>query len=211
MRVFVSDFDGTITVEDVAQMILEEYTGPSWLEIEKEYKAKKIGTRQAINRQFALVRATKKELIHFVDNKARLDPHFKDFLAFLTSRGERLEIVSEGLDFYIIHLMAKWGLDIPWRTNKTTFNGKKMKIEYPYGDPHCDICGTCKMGRVIELRGQGHEVVYLGNGSSDICPALEADRVFAKGTLEKLCKEEEREFIHFDDYGDVFREVRMWP
>ncbi len=210
MRVYVSDFDGTITVTDVAQMILNKYAYPEWLEIEKEYQARKIGTREAINRQFALVKAARKELIGFVDEVAVLDPHFKDFMNFVVKDGKRLEIVSEGLDFYIRHLLRKWDIDLPWRTNRTTFRGKAMDIAYPHGDPRCALCGTCKMGRVLELRGKGHEVVYFGNGFSDICPALEADKVFAKGHLARLCREEDREFTPFDDFGDVLEEVRSW-
>jgi len=210
MRVFVSDFDGTITEKDVACQILDEYAYPQWLEIEKEYKAKKIGTREAIRREFALVKASREELTDFVDGAATLDPHFREFLGFLGGNGNRLEIVSEGLDFYIRFLLKKWNLDLPLRTNRTSFKGRVMNIAYPHRDPRCALCGTCKMGRVLELRGKGCEIVYLGNGYSDICPALEADRVFAKGQLAALCAEEEREFMPFKDFGDVVREVRTW-
>jgi len=210
MRVFVSDFDGTITEKDVACQILDEYAYPQWLEIEKEYKARKIGTREAIKREFALVAASREELTEFVDKVATLDPHFKDFLRLIGENGAKVEIVSEGLDFYIRFLLRKWDLDIPLRTNRTSFKGRMMSIAYPHRDPRCTLCGTCKMGRVLELRGKGHEVVYLGNGHSDICPALEADMVFAKGQLAALCKEEDREFMPFNDFGDVVREVRTW-
>ena len=210
MRVFVSDFDGTITVKDVAQMILDKYAYPEWLEIEREYRARKIGTREAINRQFGLVKASREELIEFVDEVAALDPHFREFLGFVDGNGQATEIVSEGLDFYIRHLLRKWNLSLPLRTNRTTFKGRMMRIAYPHGDPRCTLCGTCKMGRVLELRGKGHEVVYFGNGFSDVCPALEADKVFAKGQLAKLCKEESREFIPFNDFGDVLKEVETW-
>jgi 2,3-diketo-5-methylthio-1-phosphopentane phosphatase len=210
MRMFVSDFDGTITEKDVANLILDKYAYPQWLEIEKEYKARKIGTREAINREFALVKASREELTAFVDEAASLDPHFKEFLGFLGDTGEKLEIVSEGLDFYIRFLLKKWGLDLPLRTNRTSFKGRMMNIAYPHRDPRCSLCGTCKMGRVLELRGKGYEVVYFGNGYSDICPALEADKVFAKGQLTVLCEEEDREFMPFNDFGDVVKEVRTW-
>jgi len=210
MRIFVSDFDGTITVKDVADLILAEYADPAWLEIEKEHRARKIGTKEAISRQFALVHAGRKELLDFVDGIAELDPHFDDFLLYLQGNNQRVEIVSEGLDFYITFLMAKWGLNLPLRTNKTTFSDSSMKISYPFGDPHCNLCGTCKMGRVLELRSKGYDVVYLGDGYSDICPALEADTVFAKATLARLCEDEERDHIRFADYGDVLREVKGW-
>jgi len=210
MRIFVSDFDGTITEKDVAQMILDKYAGPQWFEIEKEYRAKKMGTRGAISRQFALVKASRSELLSFVDGVASLDPHFKKFFKYVEGEGQRLEVVSEGLDFYIKYLLNKWKLNLPLRTNKTTITENTITISHPFGDPHCTLCGTCKMGRVLELRGKGYEVVYFGNGYSDICPALEADKVFAKGVLATLCEEEQREFMRFENFNDVLKEVKFW-
>lgn len=210
MRIFLSDFDGTITTKDVADLILDKFAGPEWLEIEKEHLARRIGTKEAIARQFALVKAGREKLLKFVDGAAVIDPHFEEFLLHLQKTRQNMEIVSEGLDFYITFLLAKWGINLPLRTNRTRFNGGRIKIEYPYGDPYCNLCGTCKMGRVLQLRAKGYEVVYLGDGYSDICPALEADTVFAKRLLARLCDEEERECIKFDDYGDVLREVKKW-
>jgi len=210
MRIFVSDFDGTITEKDVAQMILDKYAYPEWLEIERQYRARKMGTREAISRQFGLVKATQEELLAFVDDVAALDEHFREFLDFVMESGQELEIVSEGLDFYITHLLRKWDLPLKFRTNRTSFKGAQMKIEYPHCDAGCYLCGTCKMGRVLQLRGEGYEVVYFGNGFSDICPALEADKVFAKAQLAKLCDEESREYIPFNDFGDVLEVVKEW-
>ncbi len=210
MRVFVSDFDGTITVRDIAQMILDKFAGPKWLEIEKEYRARRMGTREAITRQFALVKATRSQIISFVDNIAQLDPYFMDFVKHLDETGQRIEIVSEGLDLYIIYLLSKWGLNIPFRTNRTELRDSTLTIGHPFCDSNCMLCGTCKMRRVLELRAEGNEVVYFGNGYSDICPSLEADKVFAKGVLADLCDEEEREHTKFKDFGDVLEEVRSW-
>ncbi len=207
----LTDFDGTVTRTDVAEDILEEFAPPEWWDIEEEHRARKIGTRETMVRQFALVRATPEDMLRFVDARVQLDETFPAFVGYCRSRGIRLEIVSEGLDFYLRHLLERWRIDLPARTNRTTFDRGRVTISYPYADPTCTLCGTCKLGRLFELRVQGYRVAYVGDGHSDLCPALEADVVFAKKELAALCREEEIDFFPFDTFADVQRVVDTWP
>ncbi len=162
-------------------------------------------------RQFALVRATEAEMVRFVDAHVRLDEAFPSFVAYCAGRGIPLEIVSEGLDFYLVHLLEKWRISVPVRTNRTAFEEGRVVISYPFADATCDLCGTCKLRRVFDLRLQGYHVVYVGDGHSDLCPAIEADTVFAKKELADLCRQEEIDFIPFDTFADVRREMDRWP
>ena len=207
----LADFDGTVTRTDVAEDLLEEFAPAEWWDIEEEHRARKIGTRETMIRQFALLHAPEAEMLQFVDAHVQLDETFPDFVAYCRSRDILLEIVSEGLDFYLRHLMERWRLSLPVRTNRTVFDAGRVVISYPYADPTCTLCGTCKLRRVFELRTQGYQVIYVGDGHSDLCPALEADMVFAKKELADLCREEEIDFIPFDTFADVQREVDRWP
>jgi len=209
-RAVLTDFDGTITREDVAELILEEFAPPEWWEIEELHRERRIGTRETMIRQFALVRAKESDLLEFVDRYAALDETFRDFVAFCSREDILLEIVSEGLDFYAWHLLRKWNLDVPLKTNRTTFDDGRIRISYPWADPTCDLCGTCKLGRLFQLRTQGYRVAYVGDGHSDLCPAVEADLVFAKHELADLCREESIDFIAFEDFSDVQRRLEAW-
>ncbi len=209
-RAVLTDFDGTVTRTDVAEDILRAFAPPEWWAIEEEHRARKIGTRETMLRQFALVRASEAEMLRFVDEHVRLDDTFPPFVAACRRRGVLLEIVSEGLDFYLHHLLAKWEIDVPVRTNTTTFEGGRVRISHPYADPTCDLCGTCKLRRLFELRVAGYQVSYVGDGHSDLCPAVEADVVFAKAELAELCREEEIDFIPFESFADVRRELDRW-
>lgn len=208
MKAVVTDFDGTITREDVAELLLQEFTGDAWREVERLHRL--IGTRETLRRQFALVRATREEVLATAERLAELDPAFPPFLDACRARGIHIEIVSEGFDAYLGHLLDRWGLDIPFRTNAATWDGDRMTLAHPWEDRVCALCGTCKMQRVQELRVEGYEVAYVGNGISDICPALEADLVFAKDDLERLCREHGRAYRPFGDFGDVARGLAGW-
>ena len=111
--------------------------------------------------------------------------------------------MSEGLDFYLHELIKQWGLDVPVRTNRAMFEGRRIRIEYPFADPSCTLCGTCKLDRVFELRVGGHRVVYIGDGYSDRCGALAADRVFARRGLATYLDEQGVPYEPFDDLHQI--------
>lgn len=207
----LTDFDGTVTRTDVAEDILEAFAPREWWAIEEEHRSRKIGTREAMVRQFALVHATRARMLRFVDANVQLDETFPAFVAYCQTRGMPLEIVSEGLDFYLRHLLDKWRITVPVRTNRTAFERGKVVISYPYADPTCNLCGTCKLHRLFELRTQGYRIAYIGDGHSDLCPAIEADVVFAKKELADLFREEEIDFIPFHTFADIQREIEQWP
>jgi len=209
-RAVLSDFDGTITRRDVAEILLEEFAPREWLEIEELHRARTIGTREAMARQFALLRAREEDLLAFVDAHAEMDGTFLEFRDFCAREGILLEIVSEGLDFYLRFLLRKWGIELPVRTNQTAFDGGRVTISYPWSDPTCNLCGTCKLLRLFQLRAQGYRIAYVGDGHSDLCPAIEADLVFAKAELADLCREEAIEFIPFERFSDVQRRLAAW-
>jgi len=206
----LSDFDGTITVEDVAEVLLARFATGEWEEIERLNRAGVLGTRETMARQFAIVHATREELSDCFRREARMDPAVPAFLRFCKARGIPFEVVSEGLDFYLDELMKVWGLEVPVRTNRAVFEDGRIRIEYPNADPTCTLCGTCKLDRVFQMRVAGYRVVYIGDGDSDLCPAVEADEVFAKRRLAELCDAEGIAYHRFDSFSDVEREMRGW-
>ena len=206
----LSDFDGTITTSDVAEDLLARFAPKEWEEVERLHRARVIGTRETMARQFALVRAEREELVEYARKTAKMDRAVPSFLKFCKGRRIPFEIVSEGLDFYLHELIESWSLDVPVRTNRAVFDGGRIRIEYPFADPTCTLCGTCKLDRVFQLRVSGHQVVYIGDGDSDLCPAIEADVVFAKHRLAELCGTEGIEYHPFESFSEIEREMRGW-
>ena len=206
----LSDFDGTITTSDVAEDLLARFAPKEWEEIERLHRARLLGTREVMARQFALVHAGREELVEYARRNATMDPGVPAFLRFCRGRGIPFEIVSEGLDFYLHELIKQWGLDVPVRTNRAVFEEGRIRIEHPFADPSCNLCGTCKLDRVFELRVSGHRVVYIGDGDSDLCPAVEADTVFAKRRLAELCETEGIAYRRFESFSEIEREMKGW-
>ena len=56
------DFDGTITRSDTIDAILEQFALPQWLDVEAEWAAGKIGSRECLAQQAQYLRVTPTEL-----------------------------------------------------------------------------------------------------------------------------------------------------
>ncbi len=53
------------------------------------------------------------------------------------------------------------------------------------------------------LRVPEAEVVYIGDGYSDTCPAAKADLVFAKDVLYEYCREQGIPAVPFNSFQDI--------
>ncbi len=62
------DFDGTITTRDVTDAILEMHADPEWLRVEEAWETGRIGSRECLTAQMALVRATQVEMDSLLDD-----------------------------------------------------------------------------------------------------------------------------------------------
>ena len=68
------------------------------------------------------------------------------------------------------------------------------------------MVGACKCFHAREYADLGFKVVLIGDGSSDMCVAKEADYIFARRKLQSHCEALGVPFFPFDD----FRTVLTW-
>ena len=123
------------------------------------------------------------------------------------ANGAAVEIVSDGLGFYIAANLARLGLTgLPVATNHNSVSGGGAGMRFPYGNPRCFVCGTCKRERVFRHQAAGRIVVFIGDGTSDRYAAAHADVVFAKGRLIDICRAEGWQALAWDSFADI----AMW-
>ena len=77
----ICDFDGTITLKDSTDLLLDRFADPAWLDIEKEWLAGKIGSRECLERQLRLVQADEEDLSSLLE-EIPLDPAFPLFASY---------------------------------------------------------------------------------------------------------------------------------
>jgi 2-hydroxy-3-keto-5-methylthiopentenyl-1-phosphate phosphatase len=90
--------------------------------------------------------------------------------------------------------------------------GPPYHLEFSDALGDCPRCGprSCKAAILRELRRPGDVVLVFGDGPSDLCPAREADLVFARGHLAERCAAEGLEWRPLTDFGLVLAEVDAW-
>ena len=104
-----SDFDGTITIGDATDIVLDRFADPAWRLVEEEWQSGSIGSQECLARQIALMRCSPAEFDAAVD-EIEIDPFFPRFVKFCRSRQRPLTIVSDGLDRVVFGLLRKAGL-----------------------------------------------------------------------------------------------------
>lgn len=182
--------------------------GGSSAEIVRRWKRGEISSRECLEGEAALARVDEAGLARFVCER-RLDPYFKDFHDFATKRGMEVAILSDGLDYYIERMLLRNGLgEIEFFSNRLRIEDDRLSIEFPhYNLMECTDCGCCKNHHVLAYKDRGDYVVYVGNGLSDRCPCESADLVFAKDDLERHCAKQGIDYVSFENFRDVEREV----
>ncbi|EJZ22864.1 MtnX-like HAD-IB family phosphatase (plasmid) [Rhizobium sp. Pop5] len=208
MQVF-SDFDGTISIQDVTDVVLSCFAEPEWEDIEQQWKDGLIGSAECMRRQIALIRASRRELDAILDTVA-IDPGFPAFRDYCRVNGLPLTIVSDGVDYFIRHVLGRNGItDLPVVANLlhcTVVDGlESYTLAAAPNSAGCSSgSGVCKCRVVSGMEPQ----IYIGDGRSDFCVAGRADLVFAKDKLADYCDDKNIPFIAFDDFTDLLSKMK---
>ena len=204
-KIIVSDFDGTITKVDCLYNFFKKYAKENWLEVEQLWTEGKIGSKECLIREFALVENLTPELIEKHLETVELDSDFKEFNELRLKKDVKLVIVSDGVDYFIKKILQKNGIkNIEIISNHGEFINKEFKMSYPNQNPDCkNNSGTCKCKIVNNLKQKYDEIIYIGDGVSDFCVANKADKLFAKASLLKYCQKNNIKHIEFKTFKDV--------
>jgi 2-hydroxy-3-keto-5-methylthiopentenyl-1-phosphate phosphatase len=136
------------------------------------------------------------------------DHTFARFVEAVEGRGAQVEIVSDGLGFYIESNLAALGVTgLPIATNANTLSGGGAGLSFPFSHPACFVCGTCKRERVRSHQAGDRVVVFVGEGTSDRYAAAHADMVFARDSLERICQSQGWPYRPWHRFDDVLAEV----
>jgi 2-hydroxy-3-keto-5-methylthiopentenyl-1-phosphate phosphatase len=197
----VIDFDGTVTEDDLLDTIARDFGDPVvYREVEDGLDAGTMPLREVITREFEPVRAPLEEVVAWVLDHARVRGGFRDLVERAQAAGWQVHVVSSGFHELIEPVLDREGVDVELHANRVDARPEGWRVEWRYPDS-CDECGeSCKRS----LLPPGH-VVYVGDGYSDRCAALAADRVFATRGLERYLADRGAPFEPFSDFDDVSR------
>ncbi len=199
----VVDFDGTITEHDTLVAIVQSHAPDVFWQLEDDLDAGRITLHECIEREFAAVRGEHDAIVAEALAGARLRRGFTEFAAAARAAGHRLVVVSSGFESIIRPVLEQAGVHgVEVVAHEVRFSPGGSTIEFRHGED-CEVCGQeCKRSVVRELNGGG-DVVYIGDGFSDRCGAMAADRIFARRELARYLRDEGVAFEPFEDFVEI--------
>lgn len=204
-RIFLIDFDRTISNEDSTDVLLETHNPEFKKDLRKRYKAGKVTIRQFIKEGLSSLNITKDKYIKTLQEKVTIDESFKDFV----KSGLEFRIVSAGSRLNVQGSLLGYGIDLPDEkiiSNDLKFDGNKITVENLFLDKE-KIYGVDKKEAVEKFKKQGYEVIYVGDGPSDYRAMEVADFVLVrKGTRAvKFCSENGINFREFESFSEILK------
>jgi 2-hydroxy-3-keto-5-methylthiopentenyl-1-phosphate phosphatase len=188
----VLDWDGTVTEVDTLHLVLLEFGDREIYDRVEDELGKTMTLNEVIAAEFETVTAPLGEVVDWLLDNAKIRPGFAEL-----ARVQRPLIVSSGFHETIEPLLEREGvLDaVELRANRVEARPDGWRVQFR-SEHTCGTCGEpCKRADLP----QNGQVVYAGDGYSDHCAALAADRVFARDGLARWLSEHG---VHFEPLTD---------
>lgn len=202
------DFDGTITTEDVTNLMLDHFTGTGWRdEVLPTYWAGGMNHFELMQVLYATLKQKEPELLA-VAKTTKFRPGFENLIEYCRDKSYPLAVVSGGLDFYIRSLLPA---DIPFYSYRGEYDptGSNWLVRLPDW-PEVNLEGgddfkVRVLGELKQHYPQSRPVVFIGDGRNDGPVAAAAGLVFAvRGSrLVEICQARGQNVIQFEDFAEV--------
>ncbi len=195
---FVLDWDGTVTERDTLLLALQHFVDraildPLEAELDARLAAGTITHREVMEREFSLLTVPLGDVVAFLVEHVRVRAGFAAFV-------ERFDplILSSSFHETIEPILAREGVSARVRANRVDPRNDGRQIRW-ISDSDCATCGEpCKRASL-----PAGALTYIGDGYSDRCAALAAERVFARDGLARYLDAEHRRYEPFTDFSHL--------
>jgi 2-hydroxy-3-keto-5-methylthiopentenyl-1-phosphate phosphatase len=175
--------------------VLERFGDPLAYQEAEDALGRTLTLHEVIAVEFATVRAPLDEVVAFVVDCARVRRGFRELAA-----SHNPLVVSSGFCELIEPVLAREGVHVQLLANRLDARSDGWRVRFR-DEAQCGDCGeACKRGALPAA-----PFVYVGDGYSDRCAALAAERVFARDGLARYLDARGVAYEPFDDFFDIAR------
>ena len=188
------DWDGTVTVRDSLVQVLHEFGDPALLAELEPRVGVDLTLHEEIALEFQSITAPLDGVVDWVVEHVEVRPGLRELAAYEPM------VISAGFHELIEPVLAREGIELEVLANRLDARRDGWVVRFR-DETACAVCGEpCKRGSLA-----GEPYVYVGDGYSDRCAALAAERVFARDGLARYLDERALPYEPFDDLHDVAR------
>lgn len=202
-----SDFDGTISLVDTADLIVDCCIGRTTRQaIDNQIVSGKVSFRDGFKAQFAGVNLTWADACQKLDFKHGLDPVFPHFVTWAEEKNIPLVVLSSGFEQIIQMYFKAWGLSqLEIQANQVEIINQTWHITFRDNTP----LGHDKTIALKKAKTSGYQIIFIGDGISDIPAAHETDVLFAKQgeRLATYCQQKGILYYPFTNFDDVLNVI----
>ena len=195
------DWDGTVTEVDGLHMLLEEFGDRDVYRQLEGVLGDGLSLHEVIAAEIATITIPLEQAQTWVAHRVTLRPGFHDL-----ARAHDPVILSSGFHELIDPVLEREGIAVAVMANRLDPRSDGW-LPLWREEASCATCGEpCKRAAALADRSGG--LVYVGDGYSDRCAALAADRVFARDGLARYLTDAAVAFEPFSDLYDVAAALR---
>jgi HAD superfamily phosphoserine phosphatase-like hydrolase len=192
------DWDGTVTVRDSLVQVIEEFGDVALLRELEPRVGVDLTLHEEIALEFAAITAPLDDVVAWVAENVEVRPGLRELAA-----GYAPVVISAGFVELIEPVLRREGVELEVLANRVEARPDGWLVRFR-DDAACASCGEpCKRGTLA-----GAPFVYVGDGYSDRCAALAAERVFARDGLACHLAGLGVAYERFEDLRDVARALR---
>jgi 2-hydroxy-3-keto-5-methylthiopentenyl-1-phosphate phosphatase len=190
----VLDWDGTVTVRDTLWMLMERFGDRASFARTEGGLGAGLSFQEVMETQMATITVPLGEAVAFLLAEVEIRAGF----AALAGR-HRPTILSSSFHETIEPILAREGVEVDLVANRVDPRPDGWRVLWRDATV-CAECGDlCKRSALPPER----PLVYVGDGYSDRCAALAADRVFARRALADYLASRNLPFEPFETFDDV--------
>ena len=189
-----ADFDGTITDRDSIVFLTEKFgAGPEFRRnVLRRFSKGEIDTFETIRTELATVKISWEEAAQALTDHVSIDSEFAPFVDWCRRHSYPISVVSSGVRDVLSLFLAE--LDVPFHAHPVEFSPDGWRY---LKDESAD---KAQLLHYAEPKGN---IVYIGDGISDLPAVPFADLLFAKSYLAQHCTERSIPFTPYQSFLEV--------
>jgi 2-hydroxy-3-keto-5-methylthiopentenyl-1-phosphate phosphatase len=197
--VIFCDFDGTITDEETAVAMMNQFAPDMAAKILPEIFNQTISLKEGVPLIWESIPSSRYEEMVEVSRTKKIRPGFVELLDFLETRNIPLVVVSGGLRFMLETILgdlldrveAIYALDVDP-------SGEYLRLS-------SEFIGEIELLDKVKVMQAYHPdlAIAIGDSVTDLNMALSSDLVFARNRLVKYLQDRQQSFMPWDNFFDV--------